>query len=161
MIRPETPSDHAAVRHVIATAFARNDEADLVEQLRRDGDAAIALVAEAYGEIVGHVLLSKMTAPFRALGLAPLAVLPTAQRRGIGDALVRAALDRARRDGADAVFVLGDPAYYRRFGFDASNAAGFDSPYAGLHLMAAVLGAPLRAPGGVIAYAPAFGEPRR
>ena len=84
---------------------------------------------------VGHVLLSRMTAPVRALALAPLAVATDWQRRGIGTALVEAALERARAAGSQAVFVLGDPAYYRRFGFRADLAAGFASPYAGPHLM--------------------------
>lgn len=88
--------------------------------------------------------------------LAPLAVAPERQRQGIGAALVAAALAAAAGGGWRAVFVLGDPAYYRRFGFDAALAAGFDSPYAGPHLMARPLGGPLPARGGPIRHAPAF-----
>lgn len=156
-IRPETPADHAAIRAVITAAFARADEADLVEQLRHDGDAAISLVAEADGVLSGHVLLSPMTAPFAALGLAPLSVLPAHQRQGVGNALMHAAIDAARATGAAAIFLLGDPAYYRRFGFSTEAAKPFASPYAGPHFMALPLVDPLPATHGAVAYAAAFG----
>jgi predicted GNAT family acetyltransferase len=76
-----------------------------------------------------------MQAPFRALALAPVSVAPERQKAGIGSALVRSAVERARQAGWEAVFVLGDPAYYGRFGFDAHRAAGFSTPYAGEHFM--------------------------
>ena len=160
-VRAERFGDAAAVRAVLCAAFPTAEEADLVDQLRADGDAAIALVAEEAGEIVGHVLLSRMAVeadgrPLRALGLGPLAVLPARQRRGIGAALVREAIARARHAGEAMMFVVGDPAYYRRFGFTAEAAAAFASPYAGPHLMALALadiGVPQR---GTAAYAPAF-----
>jgi putative acetyltransferase len=97
-----------------------------------------------------------MEAPLRALGLAPVSVAPERQRRGIGDALVREAIDVARSEGWEAVFVLGEPAYYRRFGFRAELAAGFGSPYAGHFLMALALRGPLPTTEGRIDYAPAF-----
>lgn len=103
-------------------------------RLRDDGDAILSLVAVQDAAIVGHVMLSPMSAPFRALGLAPLSVLPRWQRQGVGTALLQAAIGKARDGGWSAVFVLGDPAYYRRFGFRADLAAGFTSPYAGPHL---------------------------
>lgn len=158
VIRDEEPRDRAAVRAVIEAAFARPDEADLVDRLREDGDREVSLVAVEGGAIVGHVLFSKMGAPFRALGLAPVAVAPTRQRSGIGSRLIRAGLERARAAGWQGVFVLGDPAYYRRFGFDPALAAGFACAYAGPHLMALALGPALPAGGGEIAYAPAFGR---
>lgn len=156
-IRTETPADHAAIRAVVAAAFARPDEADLVDQLRRDGDAAVSLVAEADNEIIGHVLLSPMTAPFAALGLAPLSVLPAHQRHGVGSELMHAAIDAARATGAAAIFLLGNPAYYRRFGFSAEAAKPFASPYAGPHFMALPLVNPLPATHGAVGYAAAFG----
>lgn len=148
--------DRAAVRATIEAAFARADEADLVDRLREDGDAEVSLVAVEGGEIVGHVLFSRMKAPFRALCLAPVAVVPTRQRTGIGGRLIRAGLERARVAGWQGVFVLGDPGYYRRFGFDPALAGGFVSPYAGPHLMALALGPVLPVSGGEIEYAPAF-----
>jgi len=155
-IRPERPGDEAAIAGMVERAFGRPDEARLIERLRADGDVAISLIAEADGAIVAHVLLSRMDAPFRALGLAPVAVAPDRQQHGIGGALIRAALASARSDGWEAVFVLGEPAYYRRFGFSAELAAGFASPYAGPYLLALALAGPLPAAHGRIDYAPAF-----
>ncbi|MCC7427319.1 MAG: N-acetyltransferase [Alphaproteobacteria bacterium] len=146
------------VRALLCAAFPTPAEADLVERLRRDGDAAVALVAAAGdGRVIGHVMLSRMAAPFRALGLGPVAVDAAHRRRGTGAALIGAALARARAGGWQGVFVLGDPAYYRRFGFTPEAAAGFDCAYAGPYLMALALGGgPLPVASGPVAYAPAF-----
>ena len=156
VIRDEQTDDRGAIREVVEAAFRRKDEADLVDRLRNDGDGVISLVAVEDIEIVGHVLLSKMTAPFRALGLAPVSVRPHRQRSGIGSQLIRAALEQAKAQGWQAVFVLGDPRYYCRFGFAAALASGFKSPYAGPYLMALILGADLSVTEGSIDYAPAF-----
>ncbi|MFV0473109.1 MAG: GNAT family N-acetyltransferase [Pikeienuella sp.] len=152
-IREFRRKDADAARALLISCFATPAEADLVEAIRRDGDAVIELVAPDGAALAGAVMFSRMSAPFPALGLAPLAVAATARRRGLGAALVEAGLARARAEGWAAVFVLGDPAYYGRFGFTATT--GFDCPYAGPHFMMAPLaGAP--APAGRIDYAPAF-----
>jgi putative acetyltransferase len=156
IVRDERAGDADAIHAVVTEAFGQPDEAKLVDLLREDGDCAISLVAEDDGQIVGHVLFSPMTAPFRALSLAPVSVAPAHQRTGIGGALIRAGLDRARRDGWEVVFVLGDPAYYRRFGFEAKAAEGFTSPYAGPYLMAVGFNGALPAKTGTIGHAPAF-----
>jgi putative acetyltransferase len=101
-------------------------------------------------------MLSRMKAPLRALGLAPVSVTPDRQRSGIGSLLIRTALERATREGWNAVIVLGDPAYYTRFGFDAALASGFESPYAGPYLMALPLKGSLAVTSGRIDYAAAF-----
>jgi len=155
-VRSEERSDRLVVRDVVIAAFGRVDEADLVDRLRLDGDAALSLVAEEAGRIVGHVLFSPMPAPFRALGLAPVSVLPERQRVGIGSLLIRAGLARAEQEGWRGVFVLGEPEFYRRFGFEPSLAAGFQCAYAGPYLMARGLGGSLPAAGGALAYARAF-----
>ena len=98
---------------------------DLVDRLRADGDAAIALVAAEHGRIIGQILFSPVRAPFRALALAPVAVLPGRQRQGIGSALIESGLARATTAGWEGVFVVGEPAFYRRFGFEPELAAGF------------------------------------
>ena len=72
----------------------------------------------------------------RALGLAPVAVHPSFQKQGIGSALIREGLDRAKKDRWRCVFVLGDPAYYGRFGFRVESAKGYSSLYSGRHFMA-------------------------
>jgi len=155
LIRDEQPGDVPAIRAVVEVAFPQPLEADLVDRLRAEGDSVISLVATDGEAVVGHVLLSRMAAPFRALGLGPLAVLPGRQRAGIGGLLVRESLRRAAAQGWQGVFVLGDPAYYRRFGFDPATARGFASPYAGPYLMLLPFsdGIPRE---GRIDYAPAF-----
>jgi putative acetyltransferase len=156
IIRAEQTADQTAIRAVLTAAFPSQAEADLVDSLRAGGDSAISLVAAVDAGIIGHVLFSRMTAPFRALGLGPVAVVPARQRSGVGSQLIRAGLEAARNDGWQAVFVLGDPRFYRRFGFEPELAAGFASPYAGPHLMVLPLGEGLPATEGSIEYAPAF-----
>lgn len=157
-IRPERADDAAGIGDVIVRAFGRADEARLVAELREAGDAAISLVAVEGGAVIGHILLSPMAAPFRALALAPLAVAPERQKQGVGAALIKAANAQARREGWDAVFVLGDPAYYGRFGFRGDLAAGFESAFAGVHFMVLPLTEGLPATEGRLDYAPAFGN---
>jgi putative acetyltransferase len=134
----------AEIAEVVRAAFAQrygsgDGEVALIEALRADGDVDVELVAQENGEIVGHVLFSRMTADppaCRIAALAPVAVRTDWQSQGIGDALIRAGLAACREKGIDAVIVLGDPAYYRRFGFDPALAAHLASPYSGPHLQA-------------------------
>jgi putative acetyltransferase len=155
-VRDESQDDRKAVYQVVSAAFGRSAEAELVAELRRSADSVVSLVAENERQIVGHVMLSKMGAPFPALALAPLSVAPGRQRRGIGSSLVGSAVKRARGEGWAAIFVLGDPNYYERFGFEREAAAGFTSPYAGRHFMMLALSPSLRASSGELHYAPAF-----
>jgi putative acetyltransferase len=138
-IRDEAARDRDAIRALHRAAFADEPAVvRIVDDLNRSVDAVISLVAEHEADIVGHVLFSWLVAPMRALTLSPLAVHPDFQRAGIGSALVRNGLERARQDGWQAVFVLGSPAYYGRFGFDASAAGGYTSPYYGWPFMALI-----------------------
>jgi putative acetyltransferase len=140
VIRPETAADHVAVFEVNRRAFGQDGEARLVDALRAGGFVRLSLVAqdlaENNGGIVGHILFSRL--PIRtpagvapALALAPLAVLPTHQRRGIGTKLVQEGLRACREAGHKIVVVLGHPAYYPRFGFSARLAAPLSSPFGG------------------------------
>ena len=117
----------------------------------------MALLAELDGRLAGHILLSRMTAPVPALGLAPVSVHPDHQGRGLGAALIGDSLRRARAAGWRAVFLLGEPDYYGRFGFRADTAAPFASPYAGPYFLALEL-APdaLAGRSGPVEYARAF-----
>jgi len=155
-IRDETSSDSKEVCRVVCSAFGQTAEAQLIEKLREADDIVISLVAAENEQIVGHVLLSKMDAPFSALALAPVSVLPAKQRRGIGSALIKEAVTRAREEGWAAIFVLGDPEYYERFGFDVEAAAGFTSPYAGRYFMVLKLSSSLPVTTGELKHAPAF-----
>ena len=134
MIRYAKPVDHAAIDAVLRAAFGRADEGDLVGRLRADEDVMFELVAEEAGEIVGHILLSRLWVDRRELyaALAPLAVHPGRQKGGLGSALVRASLETAREFGCHGVLVLGDPAYYGRFGFSADAAREVSAAYRGL-----------------------------
>ena len=132
-IRAFEGGDEDAVERVNLAAFETADEARLVRRLRASANPLVELLAEDNGEIVGHILFSPITlsadANFRAMGLAPMAVVPGRQRQGIGGALVRAGLERCRELGQGAVFVLGHPEYYPRFGFVAASHYGITSPY--------------------------------
>ena len=134
MIRHARPADHAAIDAVVAAAFGRADEAALVRRLRADEDAMFELVADESGEILGHILFSRLWADRLELyaALAPLAVRPDRQAQSLGGQLVRAGLETAREFGCHGVLVLGDPAYYGRFGFSADAARDVSAPYRGL-----------------------------
>lgn len=133
-VRPERPSDYAAVRRVNEAAFGQPDEAALVDRLREQGPSYLALVATFGAEVVGHIAFTPVAfdpprPALEARGLAPMAVLPTYQRIGIGTALVHEGLAACRQAGADVVVVLGHPAYYPRFGFRPAAAFGLSSEY--------------------------------
>lgn len=115
-IRPEEPADIAAVHAMHCAAFDGDAEARIVDALRHSGRLALSLVAEAHGEVVGQIAFSPVS-PHGGLALAPLAVAPASQNRGIGTRLVREGLDAARSAGAGFVVVIGEPSYYGRFGF--------------------------------------------
>ena len=160
-IRDAAATDAAAIRTLLTAVFPDATEADLVEQLERDGDAVLSLVATDEGRVVGHIMTSRMMVEadgrsLRAAGLAPVAVLPDHRNRGLGGRLIREALDRLREAGEEMVFLVGEPAYYRRFGFEAAAAAPFASPYAGPYFMALALGEPIVARSGRADYAPVF-----
>jgi putative acetyltransferase len=156
-IRIETPDDQADVRKLHLTAFPGPEEADLVDRLRGDGDAVISLVATDGDVLVGHVMFSRMSAPFRALGLAPVAVLPDWRGKGIAARLIENGITQAQKSDWAGIFVLGEPDYYQRFGFSVAKAEKFESAYAGPYLMALALrGSDLPCPSGRIDYASAF-----
>jgi putative acetyltransferase len=157
-IRQETPDDQKSIRAIHIMSFPGPDEVDLVDRLRADGDAVLSLVAVEGKNIVGHVMFSRMSAPFRALGLAPVAVAPNYRRRGYAAALIQAGIKLAKEGGWAGIFVLGDPQYYGRFGFNAAAAADFESPYAGPHFMFLQLGDAPDARSGRVDYAQAFSK---
>ena len=134
-IRAATPADHSAIRAVVRAAFAesRSDEAAIIEGVRAEGADLVERVAEDGGEIIGHILFSRMSCNPDAfmVGLGPLAVRPDRQGEGIGMALSRDGLDACRALGAQGAVVLGHPTYYPRFGFSAEAARTLGSPFSG------------------------------
>ena len=162
-IRDERPGDEPAIAALTAAAFhdvAHSDgsEAAIVERLRADGDLAISLVAENLDlAIVGHAAFSPVAISDgtpRWYGLGPCSVIPLRQRAGIGSALIEEGLERLRQVGAGGCVVLGDPAYYRRFGFEHDPALAYPGPppaYFQRLLLSGLV------PRGIVSYAPAFG----
>jgi HAD superfamily hydrolase (TIGR01509 family) len=138
LLRPEAPDDIPAIRQVEKAAFAGQAEADLVDLARSRGKATLSLVAVEQEVMLGHVLFTPVSFdpptsdpgdPLTGLGLGPIAVQPADQGKGIGSRLMRAGLEGARRLGCDFVVLLGDPAYYSRFGFKPGRAFGLSSDY--------------------------------
>jgi len=137
-LRPETSEDLPGIRAVEEAAFAHPNEAGLVDLARSHGKSSLSMVAVQDGKVLGHALftpvifevpLSGQRSPLTGLGLGPIAVLPEFQRTGIGSRLVRAGLERVRRTGYGFVVLLGDPAYYSRFGFGPGRAFDLSSDY--------------------------------
>jgi putative acetyltransferase len=133
-IRPEGPADDDAIRRVLEAAFPTPDEARLVALLRAGGHLQLSLVAEEDEAVVGHIAFSPVRVDDEAadeggIGLAPLAVHPDFQHRGIGSRLIREGLSACERAGYGFVVVLGEPALYRRFGFDRADRRGLGNEY--------------------------------
>jgi len=134
IIRPETPEDAVTIRHVNEEAFGQKEEAELIEKLRNRGVVTLSLVAVQAGQIVGHILFSPVIvesecSSFEVITLAPMAVLPAYQRKGIGSQLVLASLKECRRLGHEIVVVLGHSDYYPRFGFTLARPKGIDCEF--------------------------------
>jgi putative acetyltransferase len=134
-IRPEQSSDVAAVRALVTAAFGLDgDTAGFVEAVRDQAQVCLAQVAVAGGAIVGHAQwcvapLIVDGRPVKGVYLACLSTQPTLQKRGVGSRLVRSGLGRLAQDGYEAASLLGDPAYYGRFGFSSDLAARIDAPH--------------------------------
>ena len=158
-IRTATPGDRAAIRLVEEHAFGQKMEAGLADALVESGDTVMELVAEEDGQVVGHILFSRLFVQnggktFAAVALAPLAVEPSFHGSGIGGALIREAHVRLKQAGEKLAIVLGDPAYYGRFGYAHDRAQKFESDYQCDALQAVAWG---EAPeSGKLVYAPAF-----
>ena len=126
-IRPESPAAAVAIRTLVASAFrdaphSSGTEAGIVDALRRHGALSLSLVAECQGQTLGHIAFSPVLIDGMDVGwfgLAPFAVAPDYQGQGIGSRLVMCGLEILRSRGAAGCVVLGDPHYYRRFGFTA------------------------------------------
>lgn len=133
-IRPEIPEDRASIHYVNQEAFGRNQEADLVDKLRKRGVLTVSLVAVQETTIVGHIAFSPVEiasekSSFGALTLAPIAVPPPHQNKGIGSQLVTAGLQECLRLGHEIIVLAGHPNYYPRFGFIRAYAKGIECEF--------------------------------
>ncbi len=163
VIRAERLEDVQPIYELNIAAFPTAEEATLVDRLRADGDLVLSLVADQGGAIAGHVGFSRMGVDDEgmwhdAVALAPVAVMPACQRKGIGRALIERGLQILKESGETLVFVLGSHDYYGRFGFDLTEAEPFSCAYAGPHFQLLRLsdGGPLS---GRLQYPPAFSAP--
>ena len=145
-MRPERQGDAEPIRAVTALAFAGmpysdGSESEIASRLRDAGALSVSLVADSNGEIIGHIAFSQVHLSDGSsgwFGLGPLAVSPRFQRRGVGSALVEAGLAWLQELQAAGCVVLGDPAYYGRFGFQADTALRL-SGFPAEHFQALVL----------------------
>jgi putative acetyltransferase len=133
LIREEKKEDQDAVYAVNEAAFETSAEARLVNALREQVRSVISLVAENDGEVVGHIMFSPVSLSghpeLTIMGLAPLAVKPVMQKKGIGAALVRAGIARCVERKFGAIVVLGHQEFYGRFGFSPASSFGIKSEY--------------------------------
>ncbi len=163
VIRDECKADFQAVREVNRAAFGRDDEADLVDALRAGFHSRVSLIASLDQEVVGHIMFTDLVivtngGDVKALALAPVAVAPEFQRRGIGSALVTKGLEVARSRGGQIVVVVGHPEFYPRFGFSPELAKRLRAPFSGPAFMAVeLIPEAMKCVEGLVRYAPPFG----
>jgi putative acetyltransferase len=160
-IRRERPGDEETISSLITAAFANAEHSDgteaaIVEGLRKAGALTLSLVADVEGEPIGHIAFSPVTIDgrhFGWFGLGPVAVRPDQQGSGIGSALVREGLTRLDHMGAAGCVLVGEPAYYDRFGFAPNERLKFPGLPAEYFQVLSFAG---DMPNGVVAYHPAF-----
>jgi putative acetyltransferase len=166
-IRSEAPGDAPHIRRVNELAFQRTAEADVIDRLRQICPDFISNVAIADEKIVGHILFSPawLESPngrVAGMGLAPLAVTPDYQSRGIGGKLVRAGLAQIQKLGWPFIIVLGHPGYYPRFGFEPTSKYSIRCEYEAVPeeaFMIIIFDASRLPPGGAVAhYRPEWAE---
>ena len=158
--RPETENDLAKIHALNAAAFETAAEADLVDLLREAGALTPSLVAESDGEPVGHVAVSPVTINgsdrARWFGLGPIAVHPTHQRQGVGTTLMLKVLRETAAIDGQGMVLLGNPAFYSRFGFQRSTELGLSWENGGGPYFQAVNLGTAEIPSGTVKYHAAF-----
>lgn len=161
-IRPERVGDETAIHALTEAAFrdmpfSEGDEQFLIDQLRRDDDLALSLVAEDGKRIVAHIAFSRVTISDGArdwYDLGPVSVWPELHGQGIGSALILHGIGEMRALGARGIVLLGDPAFYSRFGFEHDPELQYPGPPPEYFQRLVLSG---DAPAGIVSYAPAFG----
>lgn len=166
--RPEKDTDRAAIFETNKLAFPEDNEARLVDMLRESENYVdgLSIVAEKDGEIVGHILFTKLTiespeGDFVVLSLAPLAVKPDFQKQGIGSGLVKEGIKVCKSLEYKAIVVVGHPEYYPRFGFIPAREKGLEAPFPvpdEAFMVYELSPGYLDNKGGVIRYPPEFDE---
>lgn len=141
LIRQEGRTDYRKIRELTDGAFGSTEESQLIDKLRTAGKVLLSLVAEEEGDVIGHVLFSRIQidadgTSMPVVALAPMCVSSVHQRKGVGGALIQQGLRILRQKGENAVFVLGHKSYYPKFGFSSDLAKHFQCEYAGDHFFA-------------------------
>ena len=162
-IRGEVSSDFETIRSVTEQAFrnvsyASGDEQDIIERLRASGALSVSLVAAVGREIIGHIALSPSSSTDNSqewLALGPVSVLPEYQRKGVGSALIQRALAEIKDQGVTGCILIGDPAYYRRFGFELAPKFSPKPEYASVFMINKFSD---EDPGGALSFHQAFGD---
>ncbi len=161
-IQPETPDDIPTIHRITTDAFrpmpfSDGDEPDLVDKLRQDGDLTLSLVAKAAEAVVGHIAFSPVTISDETLawyGLGPVSVTPALQKQGIGSGLILRGIADMRERSARGIVLLGDPIYYRRFGFEHDPELKYPGAPPRYFQRLVLEG---QSPHGIVRFAPAFG----
>lgn len=122
VIRDCENSDQKSIRKIIKSSFGSNAEANFDATIEENTGQIISLIAECDNQPVGHILMTEIDAPYKAMSIAPLAVIPKYREMQVGSQLIRQALKIAKEKDMAAVFASGDPLYYERFGFSKKNA---------------------------------------
>jgi putative acetyltransferase len=168
IMREEKSGDEEQIRSVNQHAFEQTEEADIVDKLRQTCPDRISLVAISEDKIVGHILFTPATIRTKekiitGMGLAPMAVLPEFQHKGIGSQLVKTGLDIIKKAKYPFAIVLGHPTYYPRFGFVPASRYGIKSEYENVPDEAFMIlvfdEAALKGISGVAKYRPEFSSP--
>ncbi len=128
LIRSENENDVKAIHSLNASAFGTEAEANLVDSLRNKTDSFVSLIADNNNEVVGHILFTPVFlsghTEIKIMGLAPMAVAPKHQKKGIGSKLIHAGVEYCKELGFGAIVVLGHSEYYPRFDFLPSSHFG-------------------------------------
>ncbi len=126
-VRPADDADLDHIDRIHTAAFASPTESHIVRSLRDRGKLTVSLMIECSGEAIGHLAMSPVQVDGSSatiLAIGPIAVIPERQRQGVGSELMREGINRSRRGGVAAIILLGDPAWYRRFGFKPASMYG-------------------------------------
>lgn len=130
-IRDSRISDQKSIRKIVKSSFGREAESKIVAPITPNTDQTISLIAECDNQPIGHVLLTNIDAPFKAMAIAPLAVIPKYREMQVGSQLIREAIQIAKKNNIAAIFTSGDPLFYERFGFSSLNTEYFKDNWQG------------------------------
>jgi putative acetyltransferase len=165
-IRPEQEKDFKDIRKITHDAFANEEEPDLIEAIRESEFyiPELSLVAEMGGKVKGYIMFSRISVvrdngDMEVLSLAPMAVSPDMQNRGIGSGLVKKGIEKCRMLGHRIIIVIGHPEFYPRFGFVLARGSGFEVPFDvpdEAFMVAGLVDGALDSPGGMVVFSPPF-----